>query len=253
MNHNRAELMHNSRPPPLKVITSGAFAAALKTLAPIYTQETGETVELHFGSSLGAAHDSIPTRLAQRECFDIFILARQALDEYAAQGHLAPGRGWDLVESHIGVAVRSGDDAPDISTLDSFKQTLLSAPRVALAASASGIYLSKEVFPKLNIAAQMARTTITVYSERVGHVIARGEADLGFQQVSEILPIRDVKLVGLLPPMLRRPFLFSAAIGVQCKDPVQLARVKRFLQFLADQPAAEVIKQTGLEPLFPVI
>ena len=237
--------------PALQVITSGAFAAALKKLVPVYTQLQGEAIDLHFGSSLGAAHDSIPTRLAQGQQFDAFILARTALDEFGAQGHLAKGQGWDLVASHIGMSVRLGSTEPDISSLQAFKQTLLEAKRVALAASASGIYLATQVFPKLGIAEHMAKTAFTVYSERTGHAVARGEADLGFQQVSEILPIEGIKLVGLLPSEIRKPFYFSAAIGAHCTDEERLGRVQRFLQFLASEQAAEVIRQTGLAPLFP--
>jgi molybdate transport system substrate-binding protein len=237
----------------IQVITSGAFAAALKTLAPLYEQAQGEAVELHFGSSLGAAHDAIPTRLSQGQRFDAFILARQALDQYAAQGYLAAGRGWDLVASHIGMSVRRDEQSPDISTLEAFKHTLLSAKRVALAASASGIYLATEVFPKLGIAEHMAQTAFTVYSERTGHVVARGEADLGFQQVSEILPIEGVKLVGTLPADIDKPFFFSAAVGAHCTDADRLARTHRFLQFLASEQAAVVVRQTGLEPLFPAM
>lgn len=239
--------------PPIQVITSGAFSAALQALTPIYAQRHGEAIDLHFGSSLGGAHDSIATRLAQGQRFDAFILARQALDEYSTQGHLTKDRGWDLVESHIGMAVRASEAAPDISNLDTFKQSLLAAKRVALAASASGIYLRTQVFPKLGIAEHMAKTAFTVYSERTGHVVARGEADLGFQQVSEILPIKTVKLVGLLPAELRKPFYFSAAIGAHCTQSEQMARVKSFLRFLASTEAAQLVKQTGLEPLHPNI
>ena len=238
---------------PLQIITSGAFAAALQELTPVYCQQTGEKVDLHFGSSLGAAHDSIPTRLSQGQQFDAFILARKALDEFAAQGHLAGGLGWDLVESNIGVAVRVGDPAPDISTLAAFKQTLLKSRAVALAASASGIYLSTEIFPQLGIADQMRKTAFTVYSERVGHVIARGEADIGFQQASEIMPIRTVKLIGLLPLEIRKPFYFSAAIGASCIDEQRLTRARSFLRFLASPLADDIIRRTGLEPLHPAI
>jgi molybdate transport system substrate-binding protein len=240
--------------PALRIITSGAFAAALQELAPIYQSQTGESIELHFGSSLGAAHDSIPTRLSQGQQFDVFILARKALDEFASQGHLSPGLGWDLVESNIGVAVRVNASTPDISTLESFKQTMLSAQRVALAASASGIYLSTEVFPKLGIADQMSKTAFTVFSERVGHVIARGEADIGCQQASEIMPIKTVKIVGFLPPEIKRSFYFSAGIGAQCVDDAdRLERTKKFLRFLASPAADEIVRRTGLEPLHPAI
>jgi len=235
---------------PLSIITSGAFAAALEKLAPLYCERLSERISLHFGSSLGAAHDSIPTRLAQGETFDAFILARRGLDDLAIKGHLAKGLGWDLVESNIGVAVRVEDNAPDISTLVSFKETLLCSQRIALAASASGIYLRDEVFPMLGISEQMKQSAFTVLSERVGHVVARREADIGFQQASEIIPIKSVRLVGLLPTEIRKPFYFSAAIGVQCTD---VARTLAFFRFLASEASAGVIRETGLEPLFPEI
>jgi len=235
---------------PLNIITSGAFAAALERLTPLYCDRFSERISLHFGSSLGAAHDSIPTRLAQGQVFDAFILARKGLDDLAVEGHLAKGRSWDLVESNIGVAVRVEDDAPDISTLASFKETLLSSPRIALAASASGIYLKNEVFPMLGISEQMRQSAFTVLSERVGHVVARKEADIGFQQASEIIPIKSVKLVGFLPEEIRKPFYFSAAIGVQCVD---RTRTLAFLRFLASEASAGAIRETGLEPLFPKI
>ena len=245
--------MHQTNDTALQVITSGAFAAALQALTPVYCQQHKEAIELHFGSSLGAAHDSIPTRLSQGQCFDAFILARKALDEFATLGHLAAGKGWDLVESNIGMAVRVDEQAPDISTLASFREALLKAPSVALAASASGIYLSTEVFALLGISERMHKTAFTVYSERVGHVVARGEAAIGFQQVSEIMPIKTVKLVGLLPIEIRKPFYFSAAVGAQCTQPQRLTRVKRFLQFLASPQAQDMIRKTGLDPLFPEI
>jgi molybdate transport system substrate-binding protein len=239
---------------PLQIITSGAFAAALQELAPVYTAKTGEKVDLHFGSSHGAAHDSIPTRLSQGQTFDAFVLAREALDKFAAKGSLAQGLGWDLVESNIAVAVRVEDPAPDISTLEAFKKTMLSFEKVALSASASGIYLSTEVFPKLGIAEQMSKTAFTVFSERVGHVIARGEADIGCQQASEIMPIKTVKIIGFLPPEIQRPFYFSAGIGSQCvAEPNRLERTKNFLRFLASPAADEIVRRTGLEPLHPAI
>jgi molybdate transport system substrate-binding protein len=235
---------------PLNIITSGAFAAALEKLTPLYCKRFSEEISLHFGSSLGAAHDSIPTRLSQGQVFDAFILARKALDDLEVEDHLAKGQGWDLVESNIGVAIRVEDDAPDISTLVSLKETLLSSQRIALAASASGIYLKNEVFPMLGISDQMNQSAFTVLSERVGHVVARKEADIGFQQASEIIPIKSVKLVGFLPEEIRKPFCFSAAIGVQCVD---RTRTLAFLRFLASEACAGLIRETGLEPLFPKI
>ncbi len=102
----------------------------------------------------------------------------------------------------------------------------------------------------LGISEQMKQSAFTVLSERVGHVVARQEADIGFQQASEIIPIKSVKLVGFLPKEIRKPFYFSAAIGVQCIDET---RTLSFLRFLAGEASAGVIRETGLEPLFPTI
>lgn len=234
----------------LKVITSGAFAAALVKLLPAFIEESGCAVELSFGSSLGAARDSIPTRLAQGEEFDVFFLAASALEAYAAQGHILAGSGIDLVESHIGAAVRIDDEAPEIGTVEAFRQTLLEVKSVAHAASASGIYLSTVVFPALGIAEQMKRTARTIYSERVGSVVARGEADLGFQQISEILPIEGVKIIGRLPEEFRRPFIFSAGIGAKSGKQSQ---ARDLLRFVASETASPIIRETGLDPLFPAV
>ncbi|NNU81743.1 substrate-binding domain-containing protein [Halovulum dunhuangense] len=235
---------------PLKVITSGAFAAALVKLLPHYKAPDGTEVDVSFGSSLGAAHDSIPTRLSKGERFDVYLLAEAAVAQFSEQGHIRPDSRIDLVESHIGACVREGDPAPDISTTEAFRETLLAAKSVGHAASASGIYLSTEVFPALGIAEQMKKTAFTVFSERVGTIVARGEADLGFQQISEILPIPGVKLIGRLPPEFRRPFHFCAGIGAGTD---KLDRARHLLRFLASEEAGPIIRETGLDPLFPEV
>lgn len=128
------------------MITSGAFAAALQKLAPLYEQESGHTVKLSFGSSMGAAPDSIPSRLAKGEVFDLLVLAGPALDQFVANGVITAGTKVDLAGSKMAAAVCTGDPVPDLSTLESFKNALLSTPRVAYSASASGTYLSEGLF-----------------------------------------------------------------------------------------------------------
>jgi molybdate transport system substrate-binding protein len=220
----------------------------LVKLLPHYCPNHDAHIEVHFGSSLGAAHDSIPTRLAQGQRFDLFILAQSALEAFSEQGHIDPTTRVDLVSSDIGAAVPLGAPIPDISTVDAFRATLLAARSVAHAASASGIYLSTEVFPALGIAEEMKRTARPIFSERVGTILARGEADLGFQQISEILPIAGVQLIGKLPQAFRRPFRFCAGIGTaSAMAPQALALVR----FLASEQAGPVIEATGLEPLNP--
>ncbi len=245
-----AKNMTSQSDSPLRAITSGAFAAALVKLLPLFEQRSGRKVDLQFGSSLGEAHDSIPTRLAEGERFDAYFLAEAAIERFTKDGYIEEGSRINLVESHIGACVREEDPAPDISSVEAFKQALLNARSVAHAASASGIYLSGEVFPQLGIAEEMKERAWTVFSERVGTVVARGEADLGFQQISEILPIKGVKIIGRLPEPLRRPFIFCAGIGAGTE---RREEAKELLRFCASEEAGPVVRETGLDPLFPKI
>ncbi len=234
----------------LNVITSGAFAAALEALVPVFIQKHPIRVAIHYGSSLGAAHDSIPTRLKNGERFDLYFMARDAVDQFTAEGYIRPDYGIDLVESYIGAAVRVGDPAPDISTPEALRATLLASKSIAHAASVSGIYISTELFPALGIDEEMKKTARPIFSERVGTILARGEADLGFQQVSELLPIAGVKVIGRLPKPYQHCYRFCVAMGVETK---KVDAAKQLMRFVASQEAAPAIRKTGLEPLFPEI
>lgn len=231
---------------PLQVITSGAFAAALKDLVPLYETQHQVKVDLAFGSSIGAAHDSIPTRISEGQKFDVFILAGSALDSFILEGHIKNGTRVDLVSSQIAAAVRIGDPEPDISTLAALKHTLLTVGRVAYSASASGTYLSTELFPQLGIADEMAVKAKKILSERVGTILMRNEADLGFQQMSELLPIEGIKILGDLPPEAQRSFFFSAGIG---SDTQKEDQARHLIEFLASTEVADRIQKTGLKPV----
>ena len=154
--------------------------------------------------------DSIPSRLSRGEKFDVLILAAPALDKFVMSGVVGQNAKVDLVASVIGAAVRTGAPKPDISTMDTFKRTLLDAKSIAYSASASGTYLSTEVFSKMGIADQMTKKAQKIYSERVGAVIARGDAELGFQQVSELIPIPGISFIGEIPAEVQKTVLFSA-------------------------------------------
>jgi molybdate transport system substrate-binding protein len=232
----------------LRVITSGAFAQALKLLIPLYEAKSKSSVDFFFGSSIGAAHDSIPTRLSQGESFDLFILASSALDHFVTQGQIMNGSRVDLVVSNIGAAVRKTDPDVDISTVQALKNALLSAPRIAYSASASGTYLSEELFQKLGIEKEMSIKAKKIFSERVGTILLRNECDLGFQQVSELLPFDGIKIIGELPAEVQRSFFFSAGIGAKTQ---QLEKVRNLVEFLASSEVADVVAQTGLKPVLP--
>ena len=234
----------------INVITSGAFATALKELAPVYEKKSGHTIKISFGSSMGGAPDSIPTRLSKGESFDVLILAGSALDDFIKKGDITAGTRVDLANSTIGASVKKGAPKPDISTVAALKKSLLEAKSVAYSASASGTYLSTELFEKLGVADQMKLTAKKIYSERVGSVVARGEAELGFQQVSELISIDGLDFIGEIPAEVQQTIPFSAGITNNVKEP-QAAR--DLIQFLASPEAAPIIKQTGMNPILPKI
>jgi molybdate transport system substrate-binding protein len=156
----------------------------------------------------------------------------------------------DLVASVMGAVVKAGASKPDISTMGGFKSALLNAKSVAYSASASGVYLSTELFPKMGISEQMNKTARKIYSERVASVVARGDADLGFQQVSELLPIPGVDFIGELPPEAQRTVLFSAGIT---NDVTNTDASKDLITFLASSKAAPTIQKAGLKPVLPTV
>ena len=234
----------------IQVITSGAFAEALKDLAPEYEKQSSNKVIISYGSSMGSAPDSIPSRLAKGEKFDVLILARPALDGFIKSGAVQSGTQVDLVASVMGAVVKAGAPKPDISTMNGLKSALLNAKSVAYSASASGVYLSTELFPKMGISEQMDKTARKIYSERVASVVARGDADLGFQQVSELLPIPGVDFIGELPPEAQKTVLFSAGIT---KDAANDEASKDLIAFLASPKAVPTIQKAGLKPALPAL
>ena len=141
--------------------------------------------------------------------------------------------------------VRAGARKPDITTLDAFKRTLLEAKSIAYSASASGTYLSTELFPRLGLAEQMKDKAKRIESERVGTVVARGDAEISFQQVSELLPIAGVDFVGTLPPEVQKVTVFSAGVSSTAQAP-EAARA--LIRYLASPVVAPTLIKAGLEP-----
>ena len=227
------------------MMTSGGFAAASDDLKPGFERSTGISVRTVYGSSMGGAADSIPSRLARNEPFDVVILARTSLDQLVAQGKVMPGSQVDLVHSLIGFAVKKGAPKPDISTPDAVRRTLLDAPSIAYSASASGTYYENEMLKTLGVEQQVKPKSKRILSERVGTIVARGEAVLGMQQVSELLPIEGIDFVGVLPPPLQRVTVFSAGISTTARD---AESAKALIRYLTSAAAVPTIKKAGLEP-----
>jgi molybdate transport system substrate-binding protein len=229
----------------VRVITSGAFTAAYLELVPEFERTTRNKVITTFGGSAGNGPETIPNRLQRGEPADLVIMSAPALDELIKQGKVVAGSRVDLVRSSIGMAVRAGAPRPDISSVEALKQTLLRAKSIAYSASASGIYLSTELFQRLGIADQVLPKSKNAEGQRVGALVARGEAEIGFQQISELLPEPGIDYVGPLPPGAQRVTVFSAGIVVGAKAP---ETAKALVKFLASANAIAAIKKTGLEP-----
>jgi molybdate transport system substrate-binding protein len=146
----------------------------------------------------------------------------------------------------MGMAVRAGTPVPDVSTVEAFKRALLAAKSIGYSASVSGDYLSNELFPRLGIADALRPKSRRIEVERVGRVVARGEIEIGFQQISELKPVEGITLVGPLPDEVQLISVFSA--GVPVKSPVE-QEARAFIAFLASDVAVEVIRKSGLEPI----
>jgi len=225
-------------------MTSGAYTAPFEHAAAWFERRTGHRVVSVFGASTGGAPDSLPARLARGERADIVIASAQALDALAAVGEVEAGTRRDLVLSRIGMAVRAGAPRPDISSVDALVRTLRDARSVAYSASVSGTYLSTELFPRLGLADELAAKGRRVESERVGAVVARGDAEIGFQQISELVTIEGIDYVGPLPDEVQRVSTFSAAIAA---DAQSRAAARELVEFLASPALGPVVERYGLD------
>ena len=229
----------------INVATSGTFAEAFHELKPDLERATEERV-MTVATSIGAGEDSIPRRLARGEAIDVVIVADTVLQQLIDEGLVLADSRVDLVRSTIGIAVRAGAPKPDIGTVAALRQTLLAAKSIAYSGSVSGTYVSTELFQKLGIADQVAGKSRKIDRERVGAVVARGDAELGFQQLSELKPIAGIDVVGPLPADVQKVSVFSA--GVIARSP-NVPAARKLIAALASPGAARAIALTGLEPI----
>jgi molybdate transport system substrate-binding protein len=228
------------------VMISGGLSAAYNTLVPQFEKATGNKVITAYGPSMGTTVNAIPVRLDRGEPADVLILVGYALDDLIKHGKAVAGSRVDLVNSKIGVAVKSGAPKPDISSSDAVKRALLAAKTVAYSDSASGVYISTEMFGKLGIADEMKDKARKIPATPVAEIVAKGEAELGLQQISELKAISGVDIVGPLPESLQKVTIFSAGIASVSKEP---EAAKALIKFLASPAARETIINSGLEPI----
>ena len=234
----------------VRVMISAGFFGAYSELAPLFETATGHTLVTTRGPSMGDSPEAIPTRLARGEPADVVILDGGAADELGRRGMTRPTSKVNLAESKIGMVVREGAPKPDISTVDALKRTLLAARSVGYSDSGSGTYLSTTLFPQLGIAEQMAAKSRKVRGppsgEPVAAVVARGELEIGFQQVAELIHVPGVTFVGTIPAAVQPPTFFSGAITTKSAQPDAAAAL---LRFLTSPAAAPAISKAGLTPV----
>jgi molybdate transport system substrate-binding protein len=233
----------------IKVMNSGGFSAAYKALAPEFEKATGHTLTTAWGPSMGETPQAIPNRIDRGEPVDVVIVVGEALDGLVKRGKVVPGSRVDLARSNIAMAVRQGAAKPDISSMDSFKRTLLGAKSIAYSDSASGVYLEKVLFPRMGLEQELKGKARMIPAEPVGLVVGRGEAEIGFQQLSELMPQPGIEIVGLIPAEAQKVTVFAAGISATSQHP-EAAKV--LIDFLASRKAAAAVAQSGMEPVASV-
>jgi molybdate transport system substrate-binding protein len=232
----------------VKVMSSGGFSAAYRNLAPLFEAQTKNTIVSQWGPSMGNTPQAIPNRMARGEEVDVVILVGDALDGLIKDGKVVASSRVDLARSGIGMAVKAGAPKPDISTVDALKRTLLAAKSIAYSDSASGVYLSTVMFKQLGIYDEVKDKAHMIPADPVGGVVAKGDAEIGFQQISELVPIPGIDIVGPLPKEVQKMTVFSAGIAASSKQPEAAAAL---IKFLSSPEAAPAIIKSGMEPVTP--
>lgn len=228
----------------VNVAATAGFASAYRILGPEFEKTTGNTLKTVWGPSMGDTPNTIPHRLERGEDIDIVIMVGNALDKLVREGKIEPASTVVLASSKVALAVRADAPLPDISTVEALKQTLLNASSIAYSDSASGTYVSNVMIPKLGLAEALKDKIHMIPAEPVGNVVARGEEEMGFQQLSELKPIQGIQVVGLIPEEVQLVTLFSAGIVKGAKNP---EGAQALLKFLSSPQHAGTIDATGLE------
>ena len=233
----------------VEVMISAGFFRVYSELGPGFERASGNRLITTRGPSMGDSPEAIPARLARGESADVAIMDGGAAEELAKKGMLRADSKTELARSLIGMVVRAGTAKPDIGSVEAFRSTLLAAKSIAYSDSGSGTYLSTKLFPKLGIADQIAGKSRKVRGppsgEPVAAVVARGEADIGFQQVSELIHVPGVTFVGTLPPDLQPAITFAGALTRAVRQPEASMALLRFLTAPAATP---VLLKNGLAP-----
>src|SRR5215475_10383471 len=229
----------------LNVLISGGFSGAYEQLLPEFERTSGIKVTTGSGASQGTGPQTIAAQLARGVPANVVILSREGLTELIDAKRIVAGTDVDLARVPLGVAVRAGSAMPDVSTVEAFKQVLLKAKTVAVPGSTSGIWLVKDLFPRLGLADKINAKATPRGSDATA-MVAAGGADLAVMPVSEIVHAAGVDFAGSLAPEIQFVQTFSAAV---VDGSGEIEGSKRLIGFLASARASEAIRKSGMEPL----
>jgi molybdate transport system substrate-binding protein len=227
----------------IKVLSAGAFKQVLLALVADFERQTGHKVLVE-NDTVGG----LVKRIDGGAAFDVAVLTPAAVNELSGKGKLVAGSRADLARVGVGVVVKEGALKPDIGSVEAFKRALLSAKSVAYidpaAGGSSGIYVAG-LLDKLGIAAEVKPKAKLIHGGAVAEYIANGEAELGIHQISEILPVKGVTLVGPLPAEIQNYTVYAAGLGANATD---ADAAKALIKTLTGPAAAEVLKSKGMQP-----
>jgi len=228
----------------IKVMISGGFSAAYDKLVPEFERASGHKIVTVRGPSMGETPQAIPNRLSRGEGADVVIMVGYALGNLVKDGKVVADSRADLAWSRIAMAVKAGAPKPDIATVENFKTALLAAKSIAYSDSASGVYLSTELFKRIGVYDQIKDRARKIPAEPVAKVVARGEAEIGFQPVSELRPYPGIDIVGPIPAELQVVNVFAAGLAAGAKQP---DAGKALIAYLVSPAARPIILESGME------
>jgi len=232
-------------------VTGHGDAAAIEVLGTLAVRgvllEVAEDFRARTGLSFAASYKSTNAQLiaiSAGATGDVAIMTRQGIDQLVGEGKIVAGSTADIAQSGVGLAVRAGAPKPDIATVEAFKRTLLAAKSIAFSRiGASGIHFA-EVIERLGIAAEIRRKA-TIGDSYVGEIAARGEAELAVQQISELMPVAGIDVVGPLPGDLQKISVFAGGVFTAARNPAGAAKL---VSYLASPELAPILARKGLSP-----
>ena len=226
----------------IKVLSSVALTSALDELAPVFERTSGNKLIIDYGVAA-----QLKERFLAGTAADVLILTRQLMDDLQKQGAVTTGSLTNLGQTAVAVAVRAGAPKPDIRSLEAFKRALVSAKSLVYAdpakGGASGVYFAR-VIDRLGLTEQLRTKTILVPGAQAAEIVARGEAELGIAQTSEIVPVGGAQLLGPFPAEIASLTVFTAGISAGTK---MLEADKALIQFLSGPVATPILKAKGFE------